>query len=253
VPAPTWALLFGLPDPEKAGAARVSAAIKALHEAEIVAAEQRQGREPKVRALHEAGDGRAWTSPVGEQGKAHAEEDLYAQLDADFWRNGWITVLSARAIAALVILLDATWGQKKADRVDEEVREGLVRKKIVSLPWWHLTEAQILEQYGLSRDLFDRGVSELETWQLVETRRRAVGDRTTWSDRRWYRELRVRLETLHTPVADVAADKIVPRVGHSSEDPLLTLLSEAGGDKPTRRRAKKVRHPTQAAARQLKK
>jgi hypothetical protein len=227
VPAATWALLFGLHDPEKLGAARVTAAIKALDEAGIVHADQRRGREPRILVRHETGGDRPWTSPVGEKGKAHAEEDLYAQLDRAFWGNGWITVLSARAVAALIILLDATWDQKGTDKVEEQVREDLVVSRTKALRWWHLTEEQLTEQYAVSRDLFDRGVKELLAWQVVESRKRPVVERTTWGDRRWYRELRVRVEVLATPVADVWAGKSVPRVAHSSEDPLAGLTQSS--------------------------
>ncbi len=223
VPAATWALLFGLHDPEKLGAARVTAAIKALSETGIVHAEQRRGREPRLLVRHETGDDRPWSSPVGEKGKPHADEDLYAQLDRGFWANGWITVLSARAVAALVILLDGTWDQKGTDKVDEQVRDDLVVSRTKALRWWHLTEAQLTEQYAVSRDLFERGVKELLEWQLVESRKRAVVERTVWGDRRWYRELRVRLEVLATPVADVWAGKKVARIAHSSENPLVAV------------------------------
>jgi hypothetical protein len=221
VPAATWALLFGLHDPEKLGAARVTAAIRALNHAGVIKAEQRRGREPRVLVRHETGADRPWTSPVGEKGKQHAEEDYYAQLDRGFWANGWISVLSARAIAALVILLDATWDQRGTDKVPEEVRDGLVVGRTKALRWWHITEEQLTGHYAVSRDLFDRGVKELMDWQLVEARKRGVVERTTWGDRRWYRELRVRLEVLAASVADIALGKEVPRVGHSSELPVV--------------------------------
>jgi len=154
---------------------------------------------------------------LGEKGKKQAEEDLYAQLPRTFWANGWISVLSARAVAALVILLDATWAQKGTDQVDERVRDDLVIKRTKALRWWHLTEEQLDQQYAVSRDLFDRGIKELLEWNLVESRKRTSGSRTTWGDRRWYRELRVRLEVLNAPVLEVWNGQVPARVGHSSE------------------------------------
>ena len=220
VPAATWALLFGLYDPEKAGATRVTGAIKALKTAGLIEAEQTRGREPRLRALHEAGDTRPWSSPVGERGKKHREEDYYSQLNRGFWANGWITVLSSRAIAALLILLDATWDQKGTDKVDVDLGDGRTIQQTKALRWWHLTEEQLTEQYAVSRDLFDRGVNELLDWGLVESRKRAAVDRTSWGERRWYRELRVRLEVLGASVQDVWDGTKVPRVGHSSETAL---------------------------------
>lgn len=244
IPAATWALLFGLNDPEKLGAGRVTSAIRALDEAGIVEADQRRGREPRILVRHETGKDRPWTSPVGEKGQPHSEEDYYAQLDCGFWANGWITVLSSRAVAALVILLDATWDQKGTDKVEEEVRDDLVVKKTKALRWWHLTEEQLTSQYAVSRDLFDRGVKELLAWQLVESRKRSAVERTSWGKRRWYRELRVRLEVLATPVAEVAAGKSVPRVAHSSEDPLgvtSPVPPRPAKKKPVKRRSAKRR------------
>ena len=220
VPAATWALLLGLQDHEKLGAARVTSAIKALNDTGIILADQRRGREPRLLVRHEKGNAIPWTSPVGRKAEKHHEEDLYAQLDRGFWANGWITVLSARAVAALVILLDATWDQRGTDKVELEVRDDLVIGHTKALRWWHLTEEQLTAQYAVSRDLFDRGVNELVDWQLVEVRKRAAVDRTTWGERRWYRELRVRLEVLRAPVADLWEGKTVARVAHSSEEPL---------------------------------
>lgn len=251
VPAATWALLFGFTD-EKAGAARVSGAIRALNEAKIIEADQRRGREPRLLVRHELGD-RAWTSPVGEKGKKHAEEDYYAQLAAAFWSNGWITVLSARAIAALLILLDATWNQKGTDKVDRELADGSILEQTKALRWWHLTEEQLKEQYAVSRDMFDRGVNELIDWQLVEARKRSSIERTSWGERRWYRELRVRLEVLDVPVMDVWNGKSVVRVGHSSEDPLSALVALPMTERAGRRAEAKVAGSTAASGRTPKK
>lgn len=216
VPAATWATLCGLDQPETAGAVRINAAIGALVDLKAIEADRRQGREPRLRVRRE--DLQApWTSPVGVTGALHAAEDLYAQLDRGFWANGWVTLLSARAVAALVILLDATW-EREADKVrGEPDADGRCYSVTKALRWWHLPEDQLGDDYGVSRDLFDRGVKELLAWQLVEQRNRRVADRSAWAERRWYRELRVRLEVLRTPAADVEAGRMVPRVGHSSE------------------------------------
>ena len=224
VPAATMALLFGLDDPEKLGAARVTAAIRALEEAGIVKASQRRGREPRILVQHETGKGE-WTSPVGERGQPLAKKDYYCQLDAGFWANGWITVLSSRAVAALVILLDATWGRND-DKVLTKTSDGREFEKTVSLDWWHIPEETLVQQYGLSRDLFDRGINELIVWRLVEQRKRAIVERTTWGERRWYRLLRVRLEVLQTSVIDVWKGVNTPRVMHSSESSVEILTDE---------------------------
>jgi hypothetical protein len=222
VPAATWALLLGLNDPEGLGAARVGSAIRFLNDTGFIFADQKRGREPRLRVLHETGS-EPWTSPVGKSGEKHRQEDLYAQLDQSFWSNGWITVLSARAVAALVILLDATWDQKGTDKAPTQVRDDLLIDRTVALKWWHLTEEQLRDRYAISRDLFDRGVKELEAWGLVESKKRQAVDRTSWGERRWYRELRVRLEVLRSPVRDIHDGKLVPRVAHSSEPPVMPI------------------------------
>lgn len=223
VPAATWALLLGLNDPVGLGAARVGSAIRALHNSGVIQADQRRGREPRLRVLHEARNAK-WTSPVGKSNEKQHPENRYAQLDQGFWSNGWITVLSARAVASLVVLLDATWLQKGTDMSPVQVRDDLVVDKAMALRWWHLTEEQLSEQYAISRDLFDRGVKELEAWGLVESKKRQAVERTSWGERRWYRELRVRLEVLRSPVNDVYGGKQVPRVAHSSEMPSIELV-----------------------------
>lgn len=216
VPAGTWATLCGLDQPETAGAGRINAAIGALVDLKAVEADRRRGREPRLRVRRE--DLKApWTSPVGVTGAQHAAEDLYAQLDRGFWSNGWVTVLSARAVAALVILLDATWARGADQAPGEPGPDGRVYQVTKALRWWHLPEEQLVGDYAVSRDLFDRGVKELIAWQLVEQRNRRAADRSSWAERRWYRELRVRLEVLRTPVAKIEAGTVVPRVGHSSK------------------------------------
>ncbi|MDA8047551.1 MAG: hypothetical protein M0Z30_20350 [Actinomycetota bacterium] len=231
VPAATWATLCGLDSPEGAGAVRINAAIGALVDLKAMEADRRQGREPRLRVRREDLQG-PWTSPVGVAGTAHAAENLYAQLDRGFWANGWITVLSARAVAALLILLDATW-ERDADKEPETTgadgASGPYRRT-VALRWWHLPEDQLIANYGVSRDLFDRGIKELIAWRLVEQRPRRIADRSSWGERRWYRELRVRLEVLRTPAAEIEAGREVGRVGHSSEAVALSLRWPMGDE-----------------------
>ena len=242
IPAATMALLFGLDDHEKLGAARVTAAIRALDKVGIVKASQQRGREPRILVQHEKGKGK-WTSPVGTLGQAGAKKDYYCQLDAGFWANGWITVLSSRAVAALVILLDATWNRND-DKTTITTDDGLKFDKPVALDWWHISEKDLAEEYGVSRDLFDRGVNELLAWTVVESRKRSIVERTTWGERRWYRQLRVRLEVLRTPVIDLWNGKDVPRVGHSSESG-IKFLSDLEFDRVLGRDSK--RQPTRGS------
>jgi hypothetical protein len=199
VPAATMATLFGLEDPETLGAERVRSAIRWLNEAEIIRAEIRQGRSPRLAARHESGN-KPWTSPVGQSGRKIADDDRYAQLDKSFWANGWIAVLSARAIAALVILLDATWGRKGAKKQPKTIEAEKTIGVTYELGWFHVTEDQLRNQYGISRDLFDRGIKELAGWGLVEQRLRGMYTRTTWGEKQRYRELRVRLDVLRSPI-----------------------------------------------------
>ncbi|MDP1793628.1 MAG: hypothetical protein Q8K63_05755, partial [Acidimicrobiales bacterium] len=112
-PGSAWAKLFGLEQPEDAGAERVGRSIRRLHAEGLILADAVKGREPKLLACHETGDHKTWISPVPEgSGRGTvAAADLYFQLDRGFWANGWITVLSARAVTALLIILDATWNR----------------------------------------------------------------------------------------------------------------------------------------------
>ncbi len=210
VQAAKWALLFGLDDPDTQGARRVSAAVRWLSDEGFIDAKRGQGRAPRLQVRHESGDG-PWTSPVGRSGQKQPEADRYFQVDREFWANGWITVLSARAVAALLIVLDATWALDGTRYAPKESPPGRRFNKTIALPWKHITEQSLVEHYGVSRDLFDRGVNELIEWGVLEIRKRQKSTRTQWEESRWFRELRVRLEVLELPVMHVVAGQQVPR------------------------------------------
>jgi hypothetical protein len=209
VQAAKWALLLGLDDPDTQGARRVSSAVRWLSDEGFIDAERGQGRAPRLRVRHESGDG-PWTSPVGRSGERQAESDRYFQLDHGFWANGWITVLSARAVAALLVVLDATWALEGTRYAPKRSTTGRAFSETIALPWKHITEQSLVDNYAISRDLFDRGVKELVGWGILETRKRSKSKRTEWDDSHLFREVRVRLEVLQCPVARIAAGEQIP-------------------------------------------
>ncbi len=248
----TWALLFGLDEPKTAGAARIGKAIRALTKEGIVRSHQERGAMPKLLVRHEAGSGKPWKSPVGERGIKGEPADFYMQLDRGFWANGWISVLSARAVTALVILLDATWKRHGHETIPVPGEDGKTTYAVTTwLPWQYLSEADLRKNYGISRDMFDRGVAELDQWQLIEKRVRPTHPKPTWARDRWFRELRVRVEVLRTPVVDIAAGKRVAKVQSgadllSPDTPTATASAAAKKKARTGSVARKRTPPTSA-------
>lgn len=235
-PGSAWAKLFGLEQPGDAGAERVGRSIRRLHNEKLIFADAAQGREPRLVVCHETGNHKKWTSPVAEEsGRGTvAKPDLYFQLDRGFWTNGWITVLSARAVTALLIVLDATWNRKPNYEKQTLIGEnGKEFDQTIWLDWYYFAESELQDRYGLSRDMFDRGIAELIQWRLVEKQSKPKKPKTAWDGDKWFREVRVRLEVLRFPAAAVYAGKEPVKI-HSSkslEAAIETLDSKYDVDK----------------------
>lgn len=162
-PSRVWAELLGLEDPEKKGAARISAAIRRLVEGGYLTAEARPGRPSRLILRDETGRGTDYVHPGRYWDPQASESDLpkrkdkqyYFQLPTEFWTKGWITVLSGPAVAMFLALLEQTRGHRF---------EGI---------WFSQSVAD--RRYGLTEVTRRKGLQELTDTGLIETVRERIG------------------------------------------------------------------------------
>jgi hypothetical protein len=141
-PARGWAELLGLRDPDRAGARRITDAFSFLAARQLVRVERSRGRPSTVFLLDDAGRGTEYKPP----GSGHGER--YVNLPASFWISGWHVVLSAAAVALLLVLLDQQDFQNP------------------TTPTW-VSPARARELYALSSDTWTKGTRELRANGLV--------------------------------------------------------------------------------------
>lgn len=160
-PARVWAQLIGLEDPEGNGAARVNAAIRTLEEGRFLRVERKPGMPSRVFLMNETGNGEPYTKPSDYWLPGGARPDgpdtrpLYTRIPSEFWTNGWITQLSAPAVAMFLALLHQSRGGSR-----QEI-------------WFSPAVAD--RRYGLTNATRSKGVRELESLGLVEIDRMVIG------------------------------------------------------------------------------
>ena len=183
-PARAWAELLDIDDDGASGARRVADALRWLEAHRLVALEHRPGLPPTVMLLREDGTGRPYRIPGGamkeldsrdeESGSGRSRsEHSYIQLPATFWTSGWAAVLTAPAIAMLLVLLS-----------ELGKRTVLLRKGVEasSQPIW-LSPAWADARFQLSEDTRSTGFKELRVHGLIAMKRRSVA-RTFFDMRR---------------------------------------------------------------------
>lgn len=157
-----WATLLDLPDPEKAGARRISDAQAWLEEHRFIDV-RRTGRLNLVTVLDENGRGDPWVAPGAAAKKEKETSDLgvllhrYIQIPQTFWTRGHIAVLSGAAVAMFLALLCENGG------LGEDV------------PLW-FSPRDAEGRFALSEDTRSKGLRELGNAGLVTTRRRPVNE-----------------------------------------------------------------------------
>lgn len=147
IPARKWAELLALPEPSTNGARRVTDAVKALQEHNLVVVEHRRGDTSVITLLHESGNGQAYTLPRG------GNEDRYFHIPAQMWVSGQLQRLTAPALAMLMAVLS------------EQAEPG-------SPVWWSTT--RFSGRFGLSPATRARGTRELRDAGLLKVTRRSV-------------------------------------------------------------------------------
>jgi hypothetical protein len=155
-PARSWAALLDLPDPEGNGQRRIRDAIDWLEEREFIKTEHQPGKPTAIQLLCEDGSGRAYTDPADAYKRASAKAkqgELHVTLPDSFWTDGWIVMLSARAVAMLLVISAVTFSDTDWEWVSPRIARS---------------------RYGISEDTWSRGIAELKARKIIEIRRRPV-------------------------------------------------------------------------------
>lgn len=112
--SPALAELLDLPDPSGKGSRRVRDALKALAAVNLVRLSPRPGTSPLIRLMNETGNGQEYTLPstayalsqrVKSDKEAVTNPNLYFQLPAEMWTEGFLQVLKGPGLVMLLILL----------------------------------------------------------------------------------------------------------------------------------------------------
>lgn len=112
--APALAELIDLPDPRGNGARRVRDSLKALAAANLIRLVPRPGTSPLIQLMNETGNGEEYSLPstsyVQSQLKKPNKDpvtdpNLYFQLPAELWTEGFMQTLKGPGLVMLLILL----------------------------------------------------------------------------------------------------------------------------------------------------
>jgi len=134
-PASAYATMLALNDPEGQGARRVNQAQRWLRDAGFIQRIENGTHPPHITLL-----------PLPDRGEWGGR---WITLPIELWSNGWIQVMSGRALALYVVLRELTGG-----RPDGATADG--RRK---------------RQYGLSDETWARGTADLGVLDLVKNSR----------------------------------------------------------------------------------
>jgi hypothetical protein len=129
------AAMLNLDDPARNGARRINDALQWLHAKGFLVRTPRPGRTPHLQLLR--------------PGSVAIGSGRYVSLPIDIWEQGWLYVLSARALALYLVLREATGGRPE---------------QAATLPGGRKS------QYDLSPDTWTRATRELEEAGLLAVR-----------------------------------------------------------------------------------
>jgi len=168
--AGAYAHLFGLPEPETNGAKRVAAAIDWLVDNEFVTADRKNGR-PAVLTLRHERTKAPYTRPTkpGNDDKV-APADVWVSIPSEVWSQGWMAVLSGRALTTLAILLDESLGRPEVKGEERTGRSGVPYLHITKSGWVWIAESVLDSRYRISYDLWGKGLKELHAHGLIDRR-----------------------------------------------------------------------------------
>lgn len=130
--APAIAELLDLPEPSKNGARRVRDALKQLAEANLIRLEPRPGNSPVIHLLNETGNGKEYSLPSTSYTQTRlrkpnqdpfTDPNLYFQIPAELWTEGFMQTLKGPGLVMLLILLAEQANKKPVWFSGEEFSE----------------------------------------------------------------------------------------------------------------------------------
>ncbi|WP_166381355.1 hypothetical protein [Catellatospora methionotrophica] len=186
-PARAWAELLDLEDPSNSGARRVADAVRWLEKNGFIEVENRAGTPNVVHLLSDDGRGKPYELPgaaynrLSQKGSPAARRHRYIQLPPELWTSGWMAVLSASALAMLIILYTHT-GTK--DPEGEEL--------------W-IAPDYATQTYVLAEETRTRGLRELQLAGIITVRRRELVANDSFDFRRFRNVYRLQPSALRLP------------------------------------------------------
>ncbi|MBD1540343.1 hypothetical protein HC749_19550 [Arthrobacter sp. S13_S34] len=198
--APALAELLDLPDAAGKGARRVRDAIKALAEANLIRLVPRPGTSPLIQLMNETGNGADYALPStsyvrSQRTKPNQESvtdpNLYFQLPAELWTEGFLQALRGPGLVMLLILL-AEQANKK--------------------PVW-FAGTEFFDRYRISPSTRTKGTKELVDLGMLTVTSAALpatwGGSTFEQQRRRY-EYRLKGVTNQLPNGEDAPNPAIP-------------------------------------------
>lgn len=158
IPPRKWAALLSLDDPDRAGAQRISDALKTLQRARLITLTAHPGLPSTITLLEESGTGREYELPstayVLSSGK-DKDRHLYFKIPTRLWTRGFMQVLSAPALAVLLAVLSSEESPGKP-------------------VWW--STSTYATQFALSPASRARGTKQLTDLGLLKVSKMLVGE-----------------------------------------------------------------------------
>ncbi len=153
-PARGWAALLDLDEPDTNGARRVNAAFAWLARNDLVRVASNRGQPTTVYLMDERRTGEAYVPPhksieaLKADGATVTRDNYYVTLLSSFWTKGWVSVLTAPAVAMLLVMMSESRYSRSTTRL------------------WH-SPRQAADRFALSQDSRSAGLRELERYQIV--------------------------------------------------------------------------------------
>jgi hypothetical protein len=187
-PARAWAELLDLDDPAGRGTRRIADAVRWLETNKLIEVTNRAGAPNVVRLRDDAGNDKPYETPGTAYNRLRtkkpeaAQLHRYVQLPPELWTSGWMAVLSAAALAMLIVL-----------RVQ-------VGAKDTNTEVW-ISPEYAAKAFLLSEETRTRGVRELQRAGLLTIRRRQLATVDSFEFRRYRNVYQLNLAALANPAA----------------------------------------------------
>lgn len=230
--APALAELLDLPDPAVKGARRVRDALKALAAANLIRLVPQPGTSPLIQLLNETGSGADYSLPStsyirSQRAKPNQESatdpNLYFQLPAELWTEGFLQTLKGPGLVMLLILL--------AEQANKR-------------PVW-FAGSEFLDRYRISPSTRTKGTKELVDLGMLTVTSVALpatwGGSTFEQQRRRY-EYRLKGVINQLPNGDGASTTTIPGWPKAASKETSQQAPSPGKNRKRRRPKKKTQN-----------